>query len=154
MVFLKLMETNEYYMNLAYLEAVEASKMNEVPVGAVIVSPTGEVLSKAHNLKETLKDVTAHAEILAIKEASEKLNNWRLNGCKIYVTLEPCLMCTSAIFQARISEVYVGVLRTTDDELTMSFFKDYMFDNNIGFKVGIDSERIKNLLENNFKKIR
>lgn len=148
------MENNEYYMHLACLEAIKASKENEIPVGAVIVSSKGEILACAHNQKETLNDVTAHAELLAIKEASKKLNNWRLNGCKIYITLEPCLMCTSAIFQARISEIYVGVLRNSDSEITLSYFKDYMFENKISFKSGILHDEIKKIMDDSFKKIR
>ena len=68
----------------------------------------GVVIGKAHNLKETLNDITAHAEILAIKEASKYIGNWRLNGAEMYVTLEPCPMCASAISQSRISKVYIG----------------------------------------------
>ena len=141
-------------MHLACLEALKASKENEIPVGAVIVSKTGEILACAHNQKETLKDVTAHAEILAIKEASKKINNRRLDGCKIYVTLEPCLMCTSAIFQARIDEIYVGVLRNLDSEITLSYFKDFMFENKISFKSGIQRDEIKKVMDESFKKIR
>lgn len=148
------MESHEYYMHLACLEALKASKENEIPVGAVIVSKTGEILACAHNQKETLQDVTAHAEILAIKEASKKINNRRLDGCKIYVTLEPCLMCTSAIFQARIGEIYVGVLRNLDSEITLSYFKDFMFENKISFKSGILHDEIKKVMDESFKKIR
>ena len=80
---------------------------NEIAVGAVIVKD-GEILSSALNRKEELFDVTAHAEILAIRSASEKLKNWRLDGCELYVTLEPCPMCAWAILQSRISTVYFG----------------------------------------------
>lgn len=100
-------------LNLALEEAKKARDKGEVPVGAVIVKD-GKVISKAHNLRETLKDSTAHAEILAIREACHKLNNWRLNGCEIYVTLEPCPMCAGAILQSRISKIYIG----TFDERT------------------------------------
>lgn len=80
---------------------------NEIAVGAVIVKD-GEILSSALNRKEELFDVTAHAEILAIRSASEKLKSWRLDGCELYVTLEPCPMCAWAILQSRISTVYFG----------------------------------------------
>lgn len=92
------------FMNIAIKEANKAFLSNEVPIGAVIVKDN-KVIAKAHNLKEKNKDVTSHAEILAIKKASKKLNNWRLNDCTMYVTLEPCAMCASAISQARISKV-------------------------------------------------
>lgn len=102
----------EYFMKEALKEAKRALMMKEVPVGAVIVKD-GRVISRAHNLKETLLDPTAHAEILAIRSACENLNNWRLNGCEMYVTLEPCAMCASAIAQARISKLYIGTFDPT-----------------------------------------
>lgn len=95
------------FLDLAIKEAEIAASEGEVPVGAVIVKDN-EVIAVAHNMKESLKDVTAHAEILAIKKASEKLNNWRLKGCEMYVTLEPCAMCAAAICQSRISKIYIG----------------------------------------------
>lgn len=80
---------------------------NEIPVGAVIVK-SGEIIAFAHNRKEELQDVTAHAEILAIKMAQEGLRRWRLEDCDMYVTLEPCPMCASAIIQSRIKNLYFG----------------------------------------------
>ena len=95
------------FMRLAKEEAILAMNKGEIPVGAVIVKD-GVIIGKAHNLKETLNDSTAHAEILAISEASKYIGNWRLNGAEMYVTLEPCPMCASAISQSRISKVYIG----------------------------------------------
>lgn len=95
------------FMNIAINEAAKGKEKGEIPVGVVIVK-NGEVISKAHNLKETLKLPTAHAEILAIEKACQKLDNWRLTGCEMYVTLEPCAMCAAAISQSRISRVYIG----------------------------------------------
>ncbi|MGL4656840.1 MAG: nucleoside deaminase [Sarcina sp.] len=100
------------YMDIALEEARVAMEKGEVPVGAVIVYE-GEIISKAYNMKETLKDVTAHAEILAIKEASKVLDNWRLSNVEMYVTLEPCPMCASAIAQARIKTVHIGTFDPT-----------------------------------------
>ena len=94
-------------MKLALKEAKKAYDKGEVPVGAVIVKE-GKVISKAYNLKEIKNDTTNHAEILAIKKASKKLKSWRLIGCDIYVTLEPCIMCAGAIIQSRIENVYFG----------------------------------------------
>ncbi|HCW04762.1 MAG TPA: tRNA-specific adenosine deaminase [Clostridium sp.] len=94
-------------MKLALEQAKLAFDQKEVPVGAVIVKD-GKIISAAHNLKETLKDVTAHAEILAMRKAATILNNWRLTGCSMYVTLEPCAMCASAIAQSRIRNLYIG----------------------------------------------
>ena len=95
------------YMKIALEEAKKAYNKGEVPVGAVIVKD-GEVIAKGHNLKETLNDVTAHAEINAIRSAGERNNNWRLNGCDMYVTLEPCFMCAAAIAQSRLRRLYIG----------------------------------------------
>lgn len=100
------------YMDIALEEAKKAMEIGEVPVGAVIVKD-GEVISKAYNMKEYLNDSTAHAEILAIKEASKRAGNWRLKGAHMYVTLEPCPMCASAIAQARIDKVYIGTFDET-----------------------------------------
>lgn len=94
-------------MEIALWEAEKALKKREIPVGAVIVKD-GEVIAKAHNLKETLKMPTGHAEILAIEEACKRLDNWRLSGAEMYVTLEPCPMCAAAIAQSRISRIYIG----------------------------------------------
>lgn len=89
--------------------AIEIAKQagSEIPIGAVIVKD-GEVIASAYNRKEELNDVTAHAEILAIREASEKLGRWRLDDCEMYVTLEPCPMCAWAIVNSRIKTVYFG----------------------------------------------
>ena len=95
------------YMKLALDEAKKAYLKGEVPIGAIIVKD-GEVIAKSHNMKETLKSATAHAEILAIEEASRVLGDWRLSGAEMYVTLEPCSMCASAIAQSRISKLYIG----------------------------------------------
>jgi len=94
-------------MEAALEQARLAYDKDEVPVGAVIVKD-GQIIAAAHNLKETLQDVTAHAEILAIRKAEALLNNWRLSGCSMYVTLEPCAMCAAAIAQSRISRLYIG----------------------------------------------
>lgn len=92
------------FMKLALAEAKKAAIEGEVPIGAVLVK-NDKVIAKAHNLKEKNKDATAHAEILVIKKASKKLNNWRLLDTTLYVTLEPCAMCASAISQARIKRL-------------------------------------------------
>jgi len=94
-------------MQLAFGLAREAATKGEVPVGAVIVR-NGEVIASAHNLTETQKDPSAHAELLAIREACEKLGSPRLNDCDLYVTLEPCTMCAGAISHARLRRVYFG----------------------------------------------
>ena len=94
-------------MKEALLEAYKAYKKGEVPVGAVI-EKDGVIIARAHNLTETSKKATAHAEILAIEEANRVLGAWRLEDCNIYVTLEPCAMCLGAIINARIDTIHVG----------------------------------------------
>ena len=98
----------EKYMKIALKEAKKAFKKGEIPIGAVIVK-NNKIIAKAHNLKELKNNCTAHAEIIAIEKASKKNKNWRLNDCKLYVTMEPCMMCCGAIIQSRISTVIYGV---------------------------------------------
>lgn len=95
------------FMKIAKEEAIISKNEGEIPVGCVIAK-NGIILSKAHNLKEQLKNPIAHAEIIAIDRASKKLGDWRLNGCEMYVTLEPCPMCAAAIVQSRILRVHIG----------------------------------------------
>ena len=101
------MKTN-IFMELALAEAAKAAELGETPVGTVIVSSAGEVLSRSHNLVITAKDPTGHAELLAIREASRILDSERLPGCDLYVTLEPCAMCAAAISFARLRRLYFG----------------------------------------------
>jgi len=98
---------DEFFMSLALEEANKALEHGDVPVGCVIVS-SGEVIATAHNEKEKLKDPTAHAEILAIRRASDKLKTWRLENSTLYVTLEPCSMCAGAVVQSRIARIVYG----------------------------------------------
>ncbi|MDD5793631.1 nucleoside deaminase [Clostridium sp. HCP1S3_B4] len=95
------------YMDEAIKEAKKAMNEGEVPIGCVIVKD-GIIIGKGHNTKEKEKCSINHAEILAIKEASKKIDNWRLGGTEMYVTMEPCPMCASAIVQSRISKIYIG----------------------------------------------
>ncbi len=99
---------HEHFMQLALLEAQAADAENEVPVGAIIVDSENRVIASAHNQREQLHDPTAHAEILGITQAADTLNSWRLDGCTLYVTLEPCPMCAGAILQSRIPIVVYG----------------------------------------------
>lgn len=96
---------NNKYMELAYKQAQIAFEEDEVPVGCVIVKDN-KVIAKAHNKKERKNSAIFHAEIECINKATKKLNNWNLKGCDIYVTLEPCMMCTGAIINSRIDKIY------------------------------------------------
>lgn len=100
--------TDTTFMKLALKEAGKAELMDEVPVGAVLVSETGEILSTAFNQTISLSDPTAHAEILAMRHGAERLGNYRLLNTTLYVTIEPCLMCMGAIIHARVSRVVFG----------------------------------------------
>ena len=98
----------EYYMSLAMELAKEAAENNEVPVGCVICDKEGTVIGRGRNRREQNSDATAHAEIEAIREACAKIGDWRLEGCTMFVTLEPCPMCTGAIINSRIPTVVFG----------------------------------------------
>ena len=133
----------EKYMLEAIKEAKKAYKLNEVPVGCVIVK-NNKILAKSHNMVEKKKDSTMHAEIIAIKKASKKLKNWRLIDCDIYVTLEPCLMCRSAIELSRIRNVYYA---TKSDNAVIIKENKYKI-------IKKYSTDIKKLLQDFFKKHR
>ncbi len=101
-------DTHENFMKLALEEAKKAGQIGEVPIGAVLVAENGEVLSAAHNQVIKLADPTAHAEILALREAAFNLNNYRLSNTSLFVTVEPCIMCMGAIVHARVTRVIWG----------------------------------------------
>jgi tRNA(adenine34) deaminase len=100
---------HDHFMQVALEEAEQALAENEVPIGAVIVHDN-RVIARAHNQREQLHDPTAHAEMIAITQAAEALQSWRLDNCTLYVTLEPCPMCAGAIIQARIPTVVYGAI--------------------------------------------
>jgi tRNA(adenine34) deaminase len=101
------LHADDAYMGMALEEARLAEEMGEVPIGAVVVCE-GAVVSRGHNRREVDHDPSAHAELLAIREASSKLERWRLNDCTVYVTLEPCPMCAGLMHQARIARLVYG----------------------------------------------
>lgn len=101
------MDIYEQYILAALKEAKKAAKKDEVPVGAVVVKD-GKIIARAHNLRERRKQPDAHAEMIALKKAAKKLGGWRLTGCTLYVTLEPCPMCAGAVINARVDNVVFG----------------------------------------------
>lgn len=108
-------------MSIAIEEAEQAYREFEVPVGAVIFSQDGKILAKAYNKKEKNNDPCGHAEILAIKSAAKFIENWRLTGCSLYVTLEPCPMCLGAMAQARISKLIFGAYDPKGGALSLNY---------------------------------
>ena len=98
---------HEHFMRLALKQAQISYKDDEVPIGAVVVKD-GTVIARAHNTRNSSKNAVEHAELLAIQRACKKLGDWRLSGCDLYVTLEPCVMCLGACYNARIANVYFG----------------------------------------------
>ena len=138
------------------LKAIEIAKKSDkdIPIGAVIVK-NGEIISSTHNQREKDNITTAHAEILAIQRANEKLNNWRLNDCEMYVTLEPCPMCASAIIQARISKVYFGAYDSLNGALgSKCDMRQIMNCNNLEVIGGIKEEECTKILKDYFSGLR
>lgn len=145
----------EYYMKKALIEAKKAFDKDEVPIGAIIVKD-GEIIAKAHNCKEIKEDTTMHAELIAIKKASKKLNSWRLTDCEMYTTLEPCPMCAGAIINSRIKKVYIGAKDEKSGAAgsVLNLFKDYKFNHLVEVEQGILEEDCKKILQDFFKYLR
>ena len=139
----------------ALKEAKKAYEKNEVPVGCVIVKD-GKIIARGHNLKEIKCDTTKHAEIIAIQKASKKLKSWRLIDCDMYVTLEPCSMCTGSIIQSRISKLYFGAfdLKTGAVGSVLNLLEDYKFNHQVEFQGGILKNECENILKQFFKQLR
>lgn len=101
-------QEDAFYMRAALAEAAQAYALDEVPIGAVLVDEAGEIVARGHNLRERDHDATAHAEMIAIRAACERLGRWRLSGLTLYVTIEPCPMCAGAIVMSRVDRVVYG----------------------------------------------
>ena len=149
------MDQKEYFMKEALLEAKKAYKKLEIPVGAVIVKD-GEIIARAHNIKEEKKDTTKHAEILAIQRASKKLGTWRLNDCEMYVTLEPCPMCAGAIIQSRLKKIYIGTMdeKTGACGSVLNLLEDYKFNHKVEVEKGILKDDCEKMLKEFFVMLR
>ncbi|MFC1659165.1 tRNA adenosine(34) deaminase TadA [Pseudomonadota bacterium] len=151
------LNSNEYFMQKALEQAKIAYKKQEVPVGAVIVdSKTKKILSSQYNRPIELKDPTAHAEILAIREVCKKVKNYRLNECDLYVTLEPCAMCASAISWARIKNLYFGAYDEKFGVVTsnLKFFNQTYCNHKIKIFPGILKNECSELLTGFFREKR
>ncbi len=144
---------DEYFMSLALKEAKKAYDIDEVPVGCVIVL-NDKVIARAYNKREKDKSSISHAEILAIKKASKKLDSWRLDDCKIYVTLEPCIMCAGAILQAKIKNLYYGAKELRYGSISLANIFSYKYNYDISVLGGILEEESSMLISSFFKKLR
>lgn len=149
------MDEHIYWMREAIHEALKAETIREVPIGAVVVRD-GEIIGRGYNLRETSLDPTAHAEMIAIRQASEHLQAWRLLDCKLYVTLEPCPMCAGAIVQSRIPQVIYG---TADPKAgcagtLMNLLQEERFNHRVDVISGVLQEECAALLTQFFRKLR
>lgn len=145
----------EKFMRLAIAQAKKAKSINEVPIGCVIVYD-GKVVGRGYNRRMADKNTLSHAELNAIKKASKKLNDWRLDDCEMYVTTEPCQMCAGAIVQARIKKVYIGCMNPKAGcaGSIMNLLQVDKFNHYVEIESGVLKEECSNLLKDFFKGLR
>ena len=145
----------EKFMREALKEAKAAADMGEVPVGAVVVRE-GEIIARAHNEVEEAGDPTAHAEMLAIRRAAEKLGGWKLPDCDMYVTVEPCSMCAGAIVWARIKKLYIGCLDPKAGACGSVFNipQEKKLNHYVEIEEGLLADECSGLMKDFFRKIR
>ncbi len=148
-------ETDEYFMKQALEEAKKAEAIGEVPIGALIVKD-GEIIAKAYNRREIDKNPLAHAEILAIDEASKQLDSWRLLDTTLYVSIEPCPMCAGAIINARINRVVIGAM---DPKMgacgsVVNLVEDERFNHRVELETGVLEVECSSIVKDFFKQLR
>ena len=143
------------FMEEAFKEARKAAAEGEVPIGAVIVRE-GEIIARAHNKTEQDKDPTAHAEMLAIREAANHLGGWRLTGCSMFVTTEPCSMCAGAIVWSRIEKLYIGTMDPKAGACgsLMNIPQDSRLNHYVEIETGLMREECAGLMKDFFRKLR
>lgn len=148
-------QQKELFMQEAIAEAKKAEEKAEVPIGAIVVY-NGKVIGRGYNQRETRQEAAAHAEMIAIKQANRYLNNWRLENCQLFVTLEPCPMCSGAILLSRISEVYYGPsdLKAGTAGTLMNLLDDSRFNHQAKVEKGILEEECRDLLQQFFYSLR
>lgn len=147
--------SDEYWMQEAIKEARKAEAIGEVPIGAIIVLGD-EIVGRGHNLRESIRDGTAHAEMIAIREASQTLDAWRLLHCRLYVTLEPCPMCSGAIVQCRIPHVIYGAAdpKAGCAGTLMNLLQEPRFNHRTEVTSGVLREECASLLTEFFRRLR
>ena len=145
-----------WHMGAALQQAEIAFSLGEVPVGAVIVNSENKIIAKAHNVKESNNDPCGHAEILVIREAAKKMENWRLTGCRLYVTLEPCVMCMGAIVQSRLETLVFGAYDPKGGALSNGFniHDSKALNHRFSLIGGVEHYSCSNLLSSFFKQRR
>ena len=143
---------HESWMKLALIEAKLGLKNNEIPIGAIIVKDN-KIIGRGHNQVELLNDPTAHAEMIAITSATNSLNNWRLDQCDMYVTLEPCAMCAGAIVKSRLKNIFFGTYNKNDGCVSSVYnlCNDPKFNHQCGVEGNILADQCAYLLSSFFK---
>lgn len=149
------MSQEERFMKEALKQAKKAYALEEVPIGCVIVYE-GKIIARGYNRRNTDKNTLAHAELLAIKKASRKLGDWRLEGCTMYITLEPCQMCAGAIVQARISRVVVGSMNPKAGcaGSVLNLLQMAEFNHQVELVTGVLKEECSAMLSDFFRELR
>ncbi|GEL89968.1 tRNA adenosine(34) deaminase TadA [Pediococcus parvulus] len=144
-----------YFMSLAYEEAKKAKSMGEVPIGAIIVHKN-QIVGQGHNLREKDQDATAHAELIAIQEACHTLKSWRLWDCQLFVTIEPCMMCSGAIINSQLPEVYFGA-RDPKAGMVQSLYQllnDRRLNHQVQVHEGLFQKEASQIMQSFFREIR
>ena len=149
------MEQDEKYMREALRQAKKAYALGEVPIGCVIVYE-GEIIGRGYNRRTTDKNTLAHAEMMAIKRASKKMDDWRLEKCTMYVTLEPCQMCSGAIVQSRMEKVVIGCMNPKAGcaGSIINLLQMEKFNHQVEIEVGVLGEECSNLMKSFFRELR
>lgn len=149
------MNENEKYMREAIKQAKKAYAIGEVPIGCVIVYE-GKIIGRGYNRRTIDKNPLAHAELVAIKKASKKMGDWRLEDCTLYVTLEPCQMCSGAIVQARMKKVVVGCMNPKAGcaGSILNLLQVEQFNHQVELEIGVLQEECSLMMKNFFKELR
>ena len=147
--------SNNFFMQKALEQAKKAYKKGDVPVGAVIIKDN-KIIAKAYNKKENKQNALYHAEVLAIKKACKKLKSFRLDKCKLFVTLEPCPMCAGAILNARIRHLFIGAMDPKAGAVgsKLNLLTDYSFCHRVEVQTGLQEEECSQMLRSFFKELR
>ena len=146
----EIMDQDTEFMKIAYQEALKCLAKDEVPVGAIVVKD-GEIIGRGHNLRETSKLATAHAEIIAIEAACKNLNSWYLDDCTLYVTLEPCVMCSGAIINSRIKKVVFGAYEARWLALTTIYKSEFPVNHHPKILAGVLKDDCSIIINDYFK---